>query len=187
MKSKIREEMKARRKALTKTEVLEKSQSAQKIFLGSKIYRDAKVVMLYIPIGNEINTLKIIKSAFSDGKTVLVPVTDSKTFEITAHKITNNSEFEMGVFSLTEPKVKAPFDKSDIDVVLVPGVAFSKSGKRIGFGKGCYDKFLKDIKSTKVGFCYDFQLTDEIVADGFDIEMDCLVTENEFINCKNGA
>lgn len=184
MKSQIRDEMKNMRKALDKTVVLEKSQSAQKIFLESKIYQDSKVLMLYMPLGNEVSTLEIIKNAFDDGKTVLVPVTDSSTFEITAHKISKETEFEKGVFSLCEPKYKEQFDKDKIDVVIVPGVAFSRNGSRIGFGKGCYDKFLKNCTATKVGFCYDFQITNEFENDEFDVEMDYIVTEKEIINCK---
>lgn len=182
MKSKIREEMKIRRKALSETEVLEKSKNAQKIFLESKIYQNSKTLMLYIPLGNEISTLDIIEDAFRMGKTVLVPVTDSETFEISAHEITKTTEFEKGIFSLTEPKEKALFNSGKIDVVLVPGVAFSRDGKRIGFGKGCYDRFLENTKARKVGFCYDFQLA-EFETDEFDIEMDFVVTEKEFIDC----
>jgi len=187
MKSIIREEMKEKRRAMQKSEVFGKSLIAQNIFLESNIYCEAKTVMLYIPLGNEISTDEIIENALLSGKDVLVPVTDSKTFEITAHKITKDTEFEKGVFSLTEPKEKAQFDSSRIDVVLVPGVAFSAGGNRIGFGKGCYDKFLKDIRATKVGFCYDFQVLDEFETDEFDIRMDFLITEKEFIDCKNGA
>jgi 5-formyltetrahydrofolate cyclo-ligase len=187
MKSKIREEMKMKRKAMPKEVVLAKSLMAQSVFLDSDIYREAETLMLYIPLGNETSTLDIIEKAYDDGKTVLVPVTDSKTYELTAHEITRDTEFEKGMFSVTEPREKVPFDTSRIDVVLVPGIAFSRDGSRIGFGKGCYDKFLKDTEVLKVGFCYDFQITDEVYADSFDIEMDYLITEKEFIDCKNGV
>lgn len=184
MKNEIRNKMKEMRKAMHKNDVFEKSQNAQNLFLKSKLYNEAEAIMLYMPLGNEMSTVEMIKKAHSDGKTVLVPVMDGKTFEITAHRIYKDSEFEKGVFSLTEPIEKSPFDISKINLVIVPGVAFSKTGERIGFGKGCYDKFLKDSTAIKVGFCYDYQLTDEIITDDFDIKMDYLVTEKEIINCK---
>ena len=140
--------------------------------------------MLYMPLGNEVLTQKMIENAFADGKTVLVPVTDGETFEISAHKIEQDTKFEVGVFSLKEPKFKELFDKDKIDVVLVPGVAFSRRGTRIGFGKGCYDRFLKECKATKVGFFYEFQLTEKIISDSFDIDMNYIVTEKEIIDCK---
>lgn len=186
MKSIIRDEMKIKRKAMSREEVMVKSLIAQSTFLDSDIYRDSETLMLYIPIGNETSTLEIIEKAHNDRKTVLVPVTDSKTYELSAHRITRDSVFEKGTFSVTEPKEKAVFEASKIDVVLVPGVAFSRDGNRIGFGKGCYDKFLKGTEAIKVGFCYDFQVTDEFYADSFDIEMDCLITEKEFIDCRSG-
>ncbi len=184
MKNRIRKEMKEKRKSMSQAEVDEKSGLAQKIFIESEQYKKAKSVMLYIPLGNEINTSVIISDAFASGKNVLVPITDSETFEISAYKITENTEFEKGTFSVKEPKEKVRFDKSEIDVVLVPGVAFDRAGGRVGFGKGCYDKFLKHIKAIKIGFCYDFQLIDYIETDNNDINMDYIITEKEFLRGK---
>ena len=182
-KNEIRYDLKEKRRSISETEAFSKSLLAQRVFLGSEIYNDAKNLMVYMPLGNETGTFDIIKDATSKGKTVLVPVTDRNSFELTAHRITRDTEFEKGVFNLTEPKTKDAFNKSEIDVVLVPGVAFSKKGARIGFGKGCYDKFLDGICATKVGFCYDFQLSDEIEPEPYDIMMEFIVTEKELINC----
>ncbi|MBQ7986559.1 MAG: 5-formyltetrahydrofolate cyclo-ligase [Clostridia bacterium] len=184
MKNKIREEMKQKRRNMMPEEVFEKSQMAQKIFLESEQYKNAKAIMLYLPLGNEVDTKAIINNAFSLEKKVLVPVTDSKTFEITAFKITEGMEFEKGTFSVKEPKERISFELSKIDVVLVPGIAFDRDGGRIGFGKGCYDKFLKGIKAVKIGFCYDFQLVDSIETDENDVSMDYVITEKEIIRGK---
>ena len=88
-----------------------------------------------------------------------------------------------GAFSVYEPDSAELADINEIDVVIVPGVAFDKSGTRIGFGKGCYDRFLKQISSVKIGFCYEFQICDKIIADEHDINMDYLVTEKGLIKC----
>lgn len=181
MKSKIREEMKNNRRNMTVEEVLLKSEQAQNLFLQSRQYNTAKSVMVYIPLGNEVNTSKIIEDAFKSGKNVLVPVTDSETYEISAYQITKDTEFEKGTFSVNEPKEKVFFDKNNIDVVLVPGIAFDRLGGRVGFGKGCYDKFLKGTKAVKIGFCYDFQLIDRIETSETDISMDYIITEKEFL------
>lgn len=181
MKNIIREEMKQVRRNMTQKEVLGKSEQAQKIFLGTEQYKNAKSVMLYIPLGNEVNTSGIISDALKKGKKVLVPVTDSETYEISAYKITENTQFEKGTFSVFEPKEKVCFDKNNIDVVLVPGVAFDRTGGRVGFGKGCYDKFLQDINAIKIGFCYDFQLLEYINTDSTDVAMDYIITEKEFL------
>ncbi|MBQ5689791.1 MAG: 5-formyltetrahydrofolate cyclo-ligase, partial [Bacteroidales bacterium] len=64
------------------------------------------------------------------------------------------------------------FDKNKIDLVIVPGIAFSQKGGRIGFGKGCYDRFLQGIPAKKVGLCYELQLSVRIKSDSYDEEMD---------------
>ncbi len=176
--------MKLKRRNMKPEEAIEKSRMAQKIFLESEQYKNAKSVMLYIPLGNEVDTSGIISDALASGKNVLVPVTDRETFEITAYKITEETVFEKGTFSVTEPKEKLSFDASKIDVALVPGIAFDRFGGRVGFGKGCYDKFLDDIKAVKIGFCYDFQLVSHIETDSNDIAMDFIITEKEFIRGK---
>lgn len=184
MKNKIREEIKEKRKIMNPEEVREKSSLAQKMFLEWDRYKKAKTVMLYMPLGNEVNTLEIINDALLKEKNVLVPVTDRETFEISAYKITDNTEFEKGAFLINEPKEKIPYDSSKIDLVLVPGITFDRAGGRIGFGKGCYDKFLKDTKAIKVGFCYDFQVIEHFETSKTDINMDYIVTEKEIIRGK---
>lgn len=183
MKTEIRREKKIERATMKKHNVIEKSHSVARIFLKSDIYKNAKSVMLYMPLGNEVCTSEIIEDALLMSKNVLVPVTDKETFEIVAHRITEKTQFEKGVFSLDEPKEKEVFDRRKIDTIIVPGIAFGKDGTRIGFGKGCYDRFLQDSFALKIGFCYDFQLCENIEIDPFDIKMDYIVTENELINC----
>lgn len=176
--------MKEKRKNMNFLEVSKKSSIAQKSFLESEQYRKSKSVMVYMPLGNEIRTSEIIDDALKCGKNVLVPITDRETLEISAYQITEKTEFEKGEFSVEEPKQKLKFDASKIDVVLVPGVAFDRNGGRIGFGKGCYDKFLKKTRAAKIGFCYDFQLINHIETEKNDVNMDYIITEKEFFRGK---
>lgn len=184
MKNRIRNEMKAKRRFMEKTEVVEKSQRAAEIFLNSEIYRSAKMIMLYMPLGNEADTSEIIKKAFADGKSLVLPVTEEATGKITPVAFEENAVFLKGGFSVAEPKNSVEVKKSEIDVVLVPGIAFDKKGARVGFGKGCYDMFLADSRAKKVGFCYEFQICEEIPADEYDVKMDFLLTETELMETK---
>ena len=183
MKNRIRQECKQKRAEMKQSEVWEKSRCATKLFLESNIYKKAKNLMLYMPLGNEMSTLEIIKMAHKDRKNVLVPITDRESFNITAHKIYENTEFTKGVFSSTEPKEQAVFDDKKIDTIIVPGVAFDIHGARVGFGKGCYDKFLKNTSATLVGLCYDFQICDKIETEEHDVRMNYILTEKEIIVC----
>ena len=181
MKSEIRKKVLGLRKAMKKEEVNSLSAVMQNKFLESDIYKNAKCMMLYMPLGNEADTLKIINSAFKDGKKIVLPVTNQESGIITPCYADENTEFITGGFSVSEPKNAEIADFSDIELVVVPGVAFDKKGKRIGFGKGCYDRFLNNTKATKVGFCYSFQLVDEIPSEMHDVSMDYIISENGII------
>lgn len=182
-KEELRKINKAKRNEMKPCDVEEKSKNTAKSFIKSEIYKNAKVIMLYYPLGNETDTLYVFKKALNDNKTVVFPVTDVVTNELTAVRADNNTQFSKGAYSIFEPDVKKVYDEK-IDVVIVPGIAFEKSGWRVGFGKGCYDRFLKKIDAVKVGFCYDFQVVDTIENDSFDIKMDYLVSESGMIVCE---
>ena len=79
MKDEIRKTYKQRRAWRSREEVTEKSLAAAEFFLNSPIYKNARQIMLYMPIGNEMDTRAIIDAAFTDGKTVAFPVTDEKS------------------------------------------------------------------------------------------------------------
>ena len=178
MKNQIREQNKSKRRAMSKDEAREKSKAAARAFTECEIYKNAKQIMVYLPLGNETDTRDVVLAAFRDGKSLVLPVTDTKTGIITPCIYEKDTELIKGEFSVSEPESIVPADMSKTDVVLVPGIAFDKSGNRVGFGKGCYDRLLKDTTAVKVGFCYDFQICDEIPACDHDVKMDFLVTEN---------
>ncbi|MBQ8002352.1 MAG: 5-formyltetrahydrofolate cyclo-ligase [Clostridia bacterium] len=134
-------------------------------------YKRAEVVMIYMPILNEAD----ITGLMGDNKIFLVPVTEGD--EIYPCPVTGS--WVDGRFNVPEPKDKKVFDKAKIDVVIVPGVAFDLKGNRMGYGKGYYDKFLKDITVFKIGVCHALQLTDEIYSEEHDIKMDMIVTERD--------
>ena len=183
MKNTIRLENKNKRKLMTIDDVLTKSEACQMNFLKTSIYKNAQCIMIYKPLGNETKTDIILNKAISDGKKIVYPVTDEQSGIITPYFADEKTLFKKGAFSVSEPVgvQKTPLD--DIDVVIVPGIAFDKSGGRIGFGKGCYDMFLKGFNPIKIGFCYDFQISRSIPTDDNDVKMDYIISENGFFKC----
>ena len=182
-KEELRKINKIKRKEMLSYEVNEKSKMAAEVLLNSEIYKNSKVIMLYYPLGNETDTSYIFKRALIDNKKVVYPITDSNTNEMTAVLVDANTQFSKGAYSVFEPDVKEDFD-AKIDLVIVPGIAFDKRGFRVGFGKGCYDRFLGKIEAFKVGLCYDFQVVNDIENDSYDIKMDYLVSESGMIICE---
>ena len=169
---------------MNKSEVAAKSVAASLKFLKTDIYKNANLVMVYMPLGNETDTTQIIKQAFNDGKSIAVPVTNGDTGEITPKIITENTVFKQGAFSVSEPINAQTTEIKNIDVVIVPGIAFDIKGRRIGFGKGCYDKFLRNCPAIKIGICYEFQLSDEIPAEVEDIWLEAAFSEHEMTEAQ---
>ena len=182
-KSEIREINKKKRNELGESDVIVKSKLASERFLESEFYKNAECIMLYKRLGNETDTEYIIKMAQKDKKRIVFPVTERESGIITPYYANERTTFKKGSFSVYEPETGEIAEKSHIDLVLIPGIAFDKNGARVGFGKGCYDMFLKDFDGIKVGFCYDFQVENEIASDEFDINMDFIITENAVYDC----
>lgn len=182
-KDDIRKEMKRARREITDRE--KKSLAAARALLSTSEYRSAESVMLYCPLGSEVDTAYIADAARADGKKVLYPVTDEASGVITPILVDKDTEFLRGAFGIKEPLGEVY--NGDIDLVVVPGVAFDREGGRLGFGKGCYDGFLSSISTIKVGLCYDIQLIEKLPSEEHDVRMDMIVSENEIIKIKKNA
>lgn len=166
MKSKesLRREMIKKRKDIDK----KNGEAFCDIIRREKWYQNASVVMIYMPINGESDVTGLL----TDDKIFLTPVTSGE--DMYASRI---GKMCVGAFGIKEPEDKEPFDKNAIDVVFVPGVVFDKKGNRIGYGKGYYDRFLKDMTALKAGVCHSFQMHDIDECEEHDVKMDMIITE----------
>ena len=172
----------ARRKALSTTEARSSGLMIQKAFIASEAFRRAGVIGLYAPIHNEVDTAEVCAQALATAKKVLYPAVCGDKLEF--RRILAPGMLQKGTFGILEPAVSCePLDPSDADLVVIPGIAFDAAGKRIGYGKGYYDKTLHHLEGQGklVGFCYDFQLVDAIAGEPHDVLMDLLITEKRVI------
>lgn len=176
-KNSLRTAVKKKRSMLSAEEIEAKS---KKIAANVMPYLDGtECVMAYLSAFNEVCADGIIKELLSKGISVCVPVTDKKSISISPCLISNISDVRIGAYGIREPAVFRGADADAIDAVIVPGIVFDKSGNRVGFGMGYYDRFLKNFNGRKIGICYDFQLADDIDADENDIPMNIIITESE--------
>ena len=115
-------------------------------------------------------------AALSLGKTLLYPAVEGN--EMQFRRVRGLDELVPGRYGIPESTGEA-WDPLDADLIVVPGVAFDRSGRRIGYGKGYYDKSLHRLEGSGrlMGFCFDFQLFEEIVGEPHDVTMDLIVTE----------
>ncbi len=172
-KKRLRELLAQKRRLLPKDNVKELSSLLLEHIEDIPEFRSAKTVLIYYPTHNEVDVLPLIKRYKKD-KTFLFPVVRRKT--MTACPYEGNDKMHRGKFNIPEPTTH-PYT-GHIDMVLVPGVAFDKSGNRLGRGGGYYDRFIACLgrNTTLVGVGYDFQLVDKVPASRRDKKMQYIIT-----------
>ena len=178
-KSEIRREILKNLKALKREEKTKKDKIIEKKLLSLPEFEKAKVIAFYVSMESEVDTRALIDRALATGKRVVVPVTigdDLKFQEIKNRK----AELVEGPYGILQPAHNShkPFLKDEIDIIVVPGVAFGRDGTRLGRGKGFYDRFLKRLPShiKKVGLAYDLQIIEDLPTTPHDFPVDVVVT-----------
>jgi 5-formyltetrahydrofolate cyclo-ligase len=167
-----------RRRILTKEQVAEDSKRIISQIEQMSMFRDAKVVLMYYPVHNEVD-LRPLLAKYEGQKTFLLPVTHRHSIEVRPY----DGEDMMRKGRLGVPEPQTDTYHGSIDLMLVPGVVFDHHCHRIGRGGGYYDKFLsKHPASKKIGVCYSFQLKKHDIPHTLrDHKMDRIVTPQQTI------
>ena len=174
MKHKIRSHIKEKLNNHSELEKTKKSGIIKDRLFNEEAFREAKVVMFYVSLKDEVNTMSMIDEAISIGKRVCVPVIIKEDKRLIAGEIKNRTaDLERQHFGIYQPKAghvkEVPLE--DIDLIIVPGVAFDKKNVRLGRGHGYYDRFLCALpnKTRTVGLAFDFQVVEHLPQDSHDI------------------
>lgn len=174
MKHKIRTHIRERIKSHSALEKEAKGAIIKDRLFNEEDFKKAKLVMFYVSLKDEVNTLSMIDEAVTMGKRVCVPVILMEEKRLIAGEIKDRvNDLERQHFGIYQPKAghvkEVPLD--DIDLVVVPGVAFDRNNVRLGRGHGYYDRFLCGLpKSTKtIGLAFDFQVVDHLPQDSHDV------------------
>jgi len=139
---------------------------------------DAGVVLAYAALPEEVSLDPLIRRLIRDGRTVALPrVTGEGTLDL--HRTEDLEALVEGAFGVREPVPAQPLvEPGDIDVVLVPGVAFDRTGRRLGYGGGYYDRLLpRLVRARRVGVCLEAQLVPAVAAEAHDQRVGSVVTE----------
>src|SRR5687768_2071642 len=143
-KATLREELSARRKAMAQDLLDAKGLKVQSRFLATPYYQSARTIALYAPIRGEVPTRDILIAALADGKVVCYPLSHVHGRILSFRAITSETELEPGRLGVREPSNSAELIGVDkIDLFVVPGLGFTRDGKRLGRGGGYYDATLK--------------------------------------------
>lgn len=186
----IRKTIIQKREALGDLEKDEKSLSIAQRLFGMDEFKKSKIVFCFLSTSLEVQTERIIRESLRLGKQVLVPLLDLGGENLQASRILSmDVDFVMGEYDVRQPAPKfrdiVPF--SNIDFVVVPGLAFDSFGNRIGYGGGFYDKFFKKITRdvSRVAVSYDFQLFNLVPHSDLDEPVHFLITETKTLRCRD--
>jgi 5-formyltetrahydrofolate cyclo-ligase len=151
-------------------------------------FADANVVLLTWPFRSEWDTRPLLAAAYAAGKTVVLPRVDRTTRMLCLHAVVDpDRDVEVGFQGIPEPRPDAPAVGPDaIDWVLVPGIAFDRTGARLGYGGGFYDRLLPLLRPgiPRIAGAFELQLTEHVPIAPHDLRVDAVVTETRRIDCR---
>lgn len=162
---------------MTQEEVISKSKAVTEKFLNSEWFKNSNTIMSYISIKNEIDLQEINETIIKLGKTLVLPVIDNNGENMKSVKVDTLENLKEKKFGVMEPDFGEEIKYNEIDLVIVPGVAFDINGNRIGFGKGYYDRFLRGYNGKTIVLAYDFQVLESIETEEHDEKVEEIITE----------
>lgn len=146
-------------------------------------WQSARAVLLFAPLADELNIVPLVTQALAQGKTAALPRFSTESGDYVAAQVREVArDLTPGRFGVLEPRPDCPvFPMNRLDLLLVPGVAFDLCGRRLGRGKGFYDRLLVQVTGSKCGVAYDFQIVPEVPAEPHDMRVNCLVTPTRWL------
>ncbi|MEG0289341.1 MAG: 5-formyltetrahydrofolate cyclo-ligase [Carnobacterium sp.] len=178
-KQEIRKQIIERLKELTGKKKKEQEAAILARLFQTVEWKEAKIIATTMAQEMELNTRPIIEKAWEEGKQVVLPRA-KKNRIMDFVRYTSETPMETSTFGLSEPAAALPaIPKADIDMVIVPGLAFSEKGYRVGFGGGYYDRFLADYTGNTVSLVFNEQKIPSFEIESFDIPIGLLITVNE--------
>ena len=186
LKQRIREQAHANRNAQENKDDISRAIVARCMALPE--YQRAATVLFYLDVRSEVRTRNDLDAALASGKKIVVPYCVEGELEL--FHLTDLDELSIGMYRILEPKPELRsvdakrVDVAEIDLIIVPGVAFDREGGRTGHGKGYYDKLLEHARpdTLLIALAFECQLFEQIPMQEHDVFMDKVVTENAVYN-----
>jgi len=183
-KEELRKEFIERRLSLTSHEVVRKGAMIASALRGSQLYSGSRILSLYFPIKGEVPTEGIFRDARQTGKIVVFPRVKGGNIEFSP--VDDLRDLQKGAFGIPEPSSASVYSLSEIDLLLVPGVAFDRYGNRLGYGKGYFDSVLRQSpRPISIALSYECQIYDGLLpTDPGDARVDMVLTEIRLIEVR---
>ncbi|MDF2789161.1 MAG: hypothetical protein K0S80_2259 [Neobacillus sp.] len=182
----IRKEMKESLALLTKPYYEHYSTKIANTLYNDEDWLNAKLIGITISKEPEVDTYQIIRKAWESGKEVVVPKCNPKDKTLTFRKITEFSQLESVFYGLLEPIIEQTMEvyPENIDLLFVPGLAYTSEGFRLGFGGGYYDRYLTSYYGKTLSLAFHFQVIPQFPIEKHDIPVSKIITNDEVIKIK---
>lgn len=185
----IRKRLLAKRRLLSQQVILKNSKRIANTLINFGKYQQSEKIMLYIATKSEVQTQEIIQSAQKDNKKIYIPLIIQENYNIAPSLVDDfKKELALGNLGIFQPKKEfyRLVSPAILDLVIVPGVAFTPEGYRLGRGGGYYDRFLSQLKGHTylIALAFEMQMIEKIPAEENDIPVDCIITEQRIIRVK---
>jgi len=176
--------MLAMRKAMHESDVHIASKQICEALLSLSLVQNAMRIMAYCAHQNEPDIMDFMNDCLDDGKCIYLPSVagEGRIVPVDFHRDCRMSENRYGI---PEPEMTNTCDPLPPDIVIVPGIVFDTSLRRIGYGGGYYDRFLETSDAIKIGVCYDRQIVGAIRHDSHDVPMNMIVTETRVLHQRS--
>ena len=176
-KKELRQFIRNKKRQYSSSQLEELSLSVLSRLNGNEHLQRAETILMYYSLPDEVNTHAYIDQLLTEGKKILLPeVIDGENMVI--REYTGKHDLKEGSFHIMEP-IGSLFPEEryqELDLAIIPGMAFDESHNRLGRGKGYYDRFLQKIPQVyKIGICFPFQLVEEIPTEETDIKMNAIM------------
>ncbi|MDE6009927.1 MAG: 5-formyltetrahydrofolate cyclo-ligase [Muribaculaceae bacterium] len=179
-KSHIRRKINTMRRMLSEEERLSAAEEVFSRLEQTAAFLLADKVLMYHSLPDELSTRGFLKK-WGTRKHFFLPRVNGVNLDILPYE---ESRLELGSFHIEEPVGNDTVDPDEIELMIIPAVAYDRKGNRLGRGKGFYDRLLGEVKATKIGVGYEFQLIDEIPVEDHDVPMDMVITQGTTIVIK---
>jgi len=186
-KKELRKKVINERDQLTEKDIAGKSRLIGENLFRLQAYRNAEIIMYFISFGTEVDTRPMVEETIRQGKIALAPKPRPEERKMIPSRILDwDNDFIPGAYNILEPKEEAlrPYNPDQIDLLIVPGVAFDLKGNRLGYGGGYYDRFFALLKpgTPLVALVFELQVVPEVPVEEWDRRVDVIVTEKRIIN-----
>lgn len=172
-KSEIRRKIRNMRGMLLESEKINAACEVFERLEQTAAFLMADRILMYHSLPDELSTHAFLRK-WKDKKHFYLPRVNGVNLDILPY---DESRLELGAFHIEEPTGNNTVNADEIELVVVPAVAYDRKGNRLGRGKGFYDRLLADTHATKIGVAYEFQMLDEIPAEPHDVRMDMVITQ----------